>query len=294
MNDKVLREILEIDDWRHPYQLRDGQTVKMAKSWFTDWHQWRLGTVLEQQEAALPGGLTGAKVLDIACNDGFYGFDLLKRGASSLVGLEARDDALQRARLIKDHFEFHQAEFVQANVQTYDLKSLPGAPFDLVLFYGILYHLSNPVETLKAIAEVTEKQLSIQTFVTGDEDPVLRLWTENLVLPGAGMQTVALNPSQSAVAWMLEYAGFDLIVRVCPPYFWAKDWKPHGPRRHFAFFHAFKGDEGDCAEIRNRFGVTKVYEQEATHTQVIEIDHTTEPLIPNFAGASRTAQSGDR
>ena len=47
---------------------------------------------------ALPADLSGASVLDIGCNGGFYSIELKKRGASRVLGVDVDDRYLEQAR----------------------------------------------------------------------------------------------------------------------------------------------------------------------------------------------------
>ena len=46
----------------------------------------------------LPGDLTGKTVLDIGCNAGFYSFEMRRRGAARVVGIDADERYLAQAR----------------------------------------------------------------------------------------------------------------------------------------------------------------------------------------------------
>ena len=46
----------------------------------------------------LPGNLSGASVLDIGCNEGFFCDAVLKRGAARVVGIDRNAEIVERAR----------------------------------------------------------------------------------------------------------------------------------------------------------------------------------------------------
>ncbi len=48
--------------------------------------------------AAIPADLSGATVLDVGCNGGFYSIEMKKRGASRVLGIDIDDRYLNQAR----------------------------------------------------------------------------------------------------------------------------------------------------------------------------------------------------
>ena len=67
----VVSAMQNINDWRHPYEI-EGMPNKLAKPWFREWHPWRWSVDRPVLEQAV-GGLKGKSILDVACNDGWYG-----------------------------------------------------------------------------------------------------------------------------------------------------------------------------------------------------------------------------
>src|SRR5262249_42485176 len=47
---------------------------------------------------ALPSDLQGKTVLDVGCNAGFYSFEMKRRGAARVLGIDASDEYLAQAR----------------------------------------------------------------------------------------------------------------------------------------------------------------------------------------------------
>ena len=168
-------------------------------------------------------------------------------------------------------------------MQADDLSDKLSKSFDLVLFYGILYHLSNPIETLRAVGKITRKVIAVQTFIVGSNAPILKLNDENIEQVGSGLTSIVCHPSQSAVVKMLHYAGFDMVLRVCPyPYFTSPlIKKQHDANRHFGFFYGIKtGSNEDRIKWYNSLEVTDTYEPNRQETQVVAINSTTPPLTP--------------
>ncbi|WP_022681643.1 TIGR04290 family methyltransferase [Sphingobium bisphenolivorans] len=118
--------------------------------------------------SVLPSDLSGKTVLDIGCNAGFYSFEMKRRGASHVLGIDSDERYLAQARLATEAFGFDGVEFGKLSV--YDVATL-GQKFDLVIFMGVFYHLRHPLLALDLIREhVAGDMLLFQTMQQGSSD----------------------------------------------------------------------------------------------------------------------------
>jgi tRNA (mo5U34)-methyltransferase len=106
----------------------------------------------------LPQDMTGKTVLDIGCNAGFYSFEMKRRGASRVVGIDPNEYYLQQARFAADVLGYDDVEFRRMSV--YDVGAI-GERFDLVLFMGLIYHLRHPLLALDLIHDHVAKDLLV-------------------------------------------------------------------------------------------------------------------------------------
>lgn len=106
----------------------------------------------------IPQDLTGKSVLDIGCNAGFYSFEMKRRGASRVVGIDFDDYYLNQARFAAGVLGLADVEFRRMSV--YDVGALQ-EKFDLVLFMGLIYHLRHPLLALDLIHEHAAKDLLV-------------------------------------------------------------------------------------------------------------------------------------
>ena len=109
-------------------------------------------------EHALPADLTGKTVLDIGCNAGFYSFEMKRRGAARVLGIDEDDSYLAQARFAADELGFADCEFQRLSV--YDVGAR-GERFDVVLFFGVLSHLRHPLLALDLIREHVARDLML-------------------------------------------------------------------------------------------------------------------------------------
>lgn len=267
--EQIKKEILKITDWRHPYEVEPGVWVKFFRDWHKDWHQWRVNTLMPAIEKiasyVIPGGVKNARVLDIGCWDGYYGFEFLKRGAKFMKGIDLRAEALRRANLVKDYFNYTNCQFEQQNIQD---KQFDNENYDITLMYGILYHLSAPIDVLKRIGDITTSMLLVNSHVSPEEMPVLILKREDPGKDSTGFQELITRPSQTALVEMLDFAGFDLILRDYPYPMYERYRKSD-----FGFFYAIKsgGDQDKIRLILKDLNVHETYNPKIKQQQIVRL-----------------------
>jgi 2-polyprenyl-3-methyl-5-hydroxy-6-metoxy-1,4-benzoquinol methylase len=108
------------------------------------------------------------KVLDIGCRDGLFSFYAEKMGASKVIGID-NDLSKGATEFLIPYFN-SKIKMFKKNV--YDLKSTDFGKFDIILFFGVLYHLRYPFFALKKISEVLNKNglLLIETAIFLDSN----------------------------------------------------------------------------------------------------------------------------
>jgi tRNA (mo5U34)-methyltransferase len=117
--------------------------------------------------SAIPADLSGWSVLDVGCNAGFYSFEMKRRGAARVVGIDHEPLYLNQARFAARTLGV-DVEFREADV--YDVAAL-GERFDLVLFMGVLYHLRHPLLALDLLRRtVVGRLLLFQSMMRGSAE----------------------------------------------------------------------------------------------------------------------------
>lgn len=150
-------------------------------------------------ELGLPARLHGVRALDIGCSDGYFTFELERRGAevTAMDFVEATATGFATAAEILGS----DAAYLVDNV--YNLDPETHGRFDLVLFLGVLYHLRKPLAALDSIRSVMKPgaELYVATF----------LIDEHVVLPDGAVTTLeALNPALIDIPLWQAYPGGSL------------------------------------------------------------------------------------
>ena len=123
--------------------------------------------------AELPADLSGATVLDIGCNGGFYSIEMKRRGAERVVAIDVDDRYLNQARFAAETLGL-EIEFERRSV--YDVDKIAGQ-FDYVFFMGVLYHLRYPLFALDKVVKKVAGKLIFQTMLRGSEEA--RQWQQD-------------------------------------------------------------------------------------------------------------------
>ncbi len=169
---------------------------------------------------------------DMACHEGYFTHHLVKRGCKRVVGVDARAGHIYSADLIRKVHNQTNVEYRQLNV--FDLNPQDYEPFDVVLMFGLLYHLENPIGALRIARALTGKVCLVETQlapgVEGDIDWGSYRWGRRIqgslaVIdepdvdenPEAGVGGIALVPSVAALFWIMRRLGFTKCEAVTVP-----------------------------------------------------------------------------
>jgi tRNA (mo5U34)-methyltransferase len=108
----------------------------------------------------LPDDMSGMRVLDIGCCEGFFSFEAERRGAEDVVAIDSFPESIRRFNICRSALG-SKANGYLASV--YDLNPKNFGTFDLVMYFGVLYHLRHPLLSLQKIATVATGTLLMQT-----------------------------------------------------------------------------------------------------------------------------------
>jgi tRNA (mo5U34)-methyltransferase len=139
----------------HSIDLPDGSILPGLQS--VEHLRWRLGLF------NLPQDLKGKRILDIGAWDGWFSFECERRGAEVVaVDCVALDTFLEAKSLIGS-----RVEYLTLDVNELSARRL--GTFDIVLFFGVLYHLRHPLLGLEKVVELSTDLALIESFVISPE-----------------------------------------------------------------------------------------------------------------------------
>ena len=161
---------------------------------------------------ALGGSLKGKRILDIACNSGFWSIQCALLGAT-VVGFDARSELIEQAELVKKIVGTENVDFLILPFEEMTLEKL--GRFDAVLNLGILYHLPDPLAALFATKAMAETVIVVDTSLWATDEPVVHYhWEEPVDIRDAVSAGIVGYPSASALELMLRHIGIPAAYRV--------------------------------------------------------------------------------
>lgn len=172
----------------------------------------------------IPQDLSGMRCLDVGTMDGFWAFEMERRGASEVVAADLDDpDALDWPALVKprvtktldetkpERFEALKRLYgskVQRVVRSvYDLDTDMGK-FDLVFCGDLLLHLKDPVSALEGMRRVTRGRAIVYTIIMKG-GPLSR--RKPLILFDGVDDFTWWTPNLTALVRMVRAAGFERV-----------------------------------------------------------------------------------
>lgn len=165
----------------------------------------------------LPDDMTGRRVLDIGCAEGFFSFEAERRGAKEVIAIDSFPDSVRRFNICRSALNSKATAFL-CNV--YDLNVRAFGTFDMVFFFGVLYHLRNPILALEKIFSVCTGTLLMQTSgmveIPGQEDVALAQFHPGGIQSGTTENpmfdpTVFWLPNVACTRALVSHVGFQNV-----------------------------------------------------------------------------------
>ena len=106
----------------------------------------------------------------------------------------------------RDHYDFVVGDIFETDFRQF-------GSFDVVLFLGLLYHISKPMELMEKISEVNDDILVIDTTLAKARGSFLKIVPQN---PDSFMsavdRSIALRPTKQAVRDLAEHFGYSVVT----------------------------------------------------------------------------------
>ena len=136
-------------------QYRWYHSIEVAEGVFTESHVPHFQEMWDFNLRCLESfDFRGKRVLDIGCRDGLFSFLAEKRGAREVVGID-NDLSKGAVEFLIPHFG---SKVSMREMNLYDLDPEVVGKFDVVLFFGVLYHLRYPFWGLKRVIDCVVDQ----------------------------------------------------------------------------------------------------------------------------------------
>jgi FkbM family methyltransferase len=163
------------------------------------------GETISKVVTALKPALGLANAVDAGCGVGFFA-QLLHECGLYVRGFDGRLENVVEARK-----RFPRIAFGQGNIQDPDI--VRAGKFDLVLCFGLLYHLESPLLAIRHLRALTGKGLLLESMCLPGSQPDLVLRDEPLQ-GDQSLTDIALYPSEGCLVKMLYRAGFAGVYKI--------------------------------------------------------------------------------
>ena len=220
--------------WFYDFELPDGSHTRRYEDGALDLiHDTRLRMLDQALGKQWPGGISGRSALDIACHQGYFSVQLARRGFAQVTAVDARADHVADVELITSAIGESRVRAQQCDVHALSTEAV-GGPFDLVLCFGLLYHLENPIGALRRAREMCSGLCVVETQVVPNLSGNVDWGSYRYVKPlmgsfgiidetyethgmEASVTGICLAPSTEGLIWIMEKVGFkDVTLLPCP------------------------------------------------------------------------------
>jgi hypothetical protein len=210
--------------WFYPLTLPDGRRLPSTHDGRVDAiHVTRAGMLEAFIDKEFAGARGALSALDIACHQGYFSLQLARAGFGRVDAIDARAEHVADAALLAEVFA---APAVHARAKdVFALRPETDGSHDLVLMFGLLYHLENPVGALRVARALTRRACVIETQVVPHLSGMVDWGSYEYVrplkgcfgiideidethAPEASVTGVCLAPSTEGLLWLLRAVGF--------------------------------------------------------------------------------------
>lgn len=156
---------LQSEGWYHSIRFPDGRV--------TPGHQSEEQLRARIAQFPIPQDLTGKRVLDIGAWDGWFSFEMERRGAT-VVAVDVREyETFRQAHaLLGSRVEYRIDDVLNITPERYGY-------FDIVLFLGVLYHLKHPLLALERVCALSKDMACVESYVSNastDAPPAMEFY----------------------------------------------------------------------------------------------------------------------
>lgn len=182
---------------------------------------------------AIPEDMAGMRVLDVGAWDGYWTFEALRRGADEVLAIENFSDLIdpqweaghrtwRTFDLCRDALGYSKEICRREAVSLYDVTKERFGEFDVVFFFGTLYHCRYPLLALDTLSKVCRQMIFVESATCnrvsghrgqGEGYPDSRHVVAEFFPQGTFNQlTNWWVPTLSCMAMMMKAAGWPTVV----------------------------------------------------------------------------------
>ncbi|HZU60127.1 MAG TPA: class I SAM-dependent methyltransferase [Solirubrobacteraceae bacterium] len=206
----LAERIASFPQWAYPFEFPDGTRVSVPPEIENRTRQ-RQHYFFDPLVGLCGGSLNGRRVLDLACNAGWWSLSAMKAGAEYVHGVDGREMHIQQARLVFSEHGIDPSRWRFETGNVFDLDQISG--YDIVLCLGLLYHVAKPFELIERISSWNTDLAVIETSVNRYPGSILEIHHEDTTdMANAIDYSLVVSPSKTAVTEIASTFGYRTAV----------------------------------------------------------------------------------
>lgn len=217
--------------WFYDFELPSGRhTERYVSDEVEHIHRTRRDMMLTELAPLFEAHGSALTAIDVASHQGWFSFELAKHCAS-VKGIEYQKRHVESATKMAECLGVGNVAFTEGNVET--MGPYTDKPADIVINFGLMYNLENPIGALRRCREMTKKVLLVETQCTildlegkidsghsSNTNYMHGYWgvfdgnPENI---DGSASSIVFYPSPKGLCWVLEKLGFSKVSIMAPP-----------------------------------------------------------------------------
>jgi tRNA (mo5U34)-methyltransferase len=179
MDDSELLDSLAGEpSWMYEWDLGEGVRTRAIGPELMDVHRTRAALAEPIVRAAVEQAGATATALDLACSEGWFSHRLLEWGVQTVTGVDIRSENVRRAALVRDRLDVDAERLRLQTSDVFDLDPASLGAFDIVMCFGLIYHLEDPVGALRIARALTRGVCLVESQLTEQVAPIRHGWGE--------------------------------------------------------------------------------------------------------------------
>lgn len=175
--------------------------------------------------------IKGKSCLDLACNDGFWSFQLARFRLKNVTGIEMKEESVAKANFLKQIYDFPGFKFRQRDIIEF-LYDNNAKSYDIILLLSILYHLPETTDWNRffgALSKINNECLVIDSRWFEDD----AYWYDKTTTGQAIIETdegvvKKWRPTRKEIFEYLYKNGYDQVVELNPSPFLSNPKEAYG------------------------------------------------------------------
>ena len=180
-DDEVKKMFDSNDEWYHSFEIGNAKNTNAISS--LNYQMW--------VSSIIPENLENKTVLDIGAADGYYSFLCESRGAKKVVAVDWTEfpGFTVTHKVLNSKVEFRKLVIDDSTIGFTKIKSQVGTideikeKFDVVLLFGVLYHIPSPIMVIQKLFKNTN-MLLIASHIIDSKEPAMYYYPEYSLTPG--------------------------------------------------------------------------------------------------------------